>query len=62
MQFRGSAARANYLSSDRIDAQFACKVCRPNLSSCNFLHGQPRLVYVYPVQKVDHIDVHTDTD
>ena len=72
--FRGSSARASYLSSDRIDAQFACKeVCRsmskPTVSSwkalkrvCRFLHGRPRLVYVYPVQKVDHIDVYTDTD
>ena len=72
--FRGSSARASYLSSDRIDAQFACKeVCRsmskPTVSSwralkrvCRFLHGRPRLVYVYPAQKVAHIDVYTDTD
>ncbi len=72
--FRGAAARANYLSADRIDAQFACKeVCRsmssPTTQSwkamkriCRFLNGAPRLVYMYPRQRVSCIDVYTDTD
>ena len=72
--FRGAAARGNYLSADRPDAQFACKeVCRfmssPSSDSwtalkriCRFLNGRPRLVYVYPRQQVDRIDVYVDTD
>ena len=72
--FRGAAARGNYLAADRIDAQFACKeVCRhmskPTAESwkalkriCRFLNGCPRLVYTYPRQHVDCIDVYTDTD
>ena len=72
--FRGSAARSNYLCADRVDIQFAGKeVCRymaeptPNAWNsvkriCRFLVGQPRLVYTYPKQTIDHIDVYTDTD
>ncbi len=72
--FRGAAARANYLAADRIDAQFACKeICRsmskPTTQSwralkrvCRFLNGVPRLVYTYPRQRVECIDVYTDTD
>ena len=29
---------------------------------CRYLHGVPRLVYVYPQQTVEGIDVYTDTD
>ncbi len=72
--FRGSAARGNYVSADRIDCQFACKeVCRwmskPTQQSwkalkrlCRYLSGLPRLVYVYRQQCADCIDVYTDTD
>jgi hypothetical protein len=72
--FRGSAARGNYLAADRIDAQYACKeVCRwmskPTAHAwtalkrvCRFLRGVPRLVYRYPQQTVDSVDVYTDTD
>ena len=72
--FRGSAARANYLAADRLDAQFACKeVCRWMSSPserawqalkriCRFLQGLPRVVYTYPQQTVDDVDVYTDTD
>ena len=72
--FRGAAARGNYLAADRIDAQFACKeVCRwmssPSEHSwkalkriCRFLRGVPRLVYTYPRQVAEGIDVYTDTD
>ena len=72
--FRGSAARANYLSADRIDIQFAAKeVCRwmakPSEQSwaalkrlCRYLVGLPRLVYVFRWQEVKSLDVYTDTD
>ncbi len=72
--FRGSAARANYLSADRIDCQFAAKeVCRwmaaPTEQSwaalkrlCRYLVGLPRMVYVYRWQKVQSVEVFTDTD
>ena len=72
--FRSAAARGNYLSADRIDAQFGCKeICRwmssPTQMSwkalkrlARFFAGAPRLVYVYRQQDVSHIDVYTDTD
>ena len=72
--FRGSAARGNYISADRIDCQFACKeVCRwmskPNEQSwralkrlVRYLSGLPRLVYVYRQQQASCVDVYTDTD
>ena len=72
--FRGSAARGNYLAADRPDAQFACKeVCRwmsgPSEQAWTalkrvgrFLSSAPRLVYTYPQQTVEGIDVYTDTD
>ena len=72
--FRGAAARGNYLASDRLDVQFACKeVCRwmahPTLHSwkalkriCRYLNRAPRLVYVFKRQSVDSVDVYTDTD
>ena len=67
--FRGASARGNYLAADRIDAQFACKeICRhmstPTELSWKalkrvgrYFYGKPRLVYVYPKQSVDHIDI-----
>ena len=72
--YRGAAARANYLSADRMDVQFAAKeICRfmsaPTQHSwqalkrlCRYLVGLPRLVYCYAWQDVDSIDVYTDTD
>ena len=72
--FRGSAARGNYLSADRIDIQFAAKeICRsmalPTSLSwralkrlSRYLSGKPRLVYVYRRQVLDTIDVYVDTD
>ena len=72
--FRGAAARANYLAADRLDGQFACKeVCRwmskPTEHAWQalkrigrFLRGSPRLVYTYPQQTADCVDVYTDTD
>ena len=72
--FRGSAARANYLSADRIDCQYACKeVCRSMSSPTEqswkalkrigrYLCGKPRLVYSYRRQELSAIDVYVDTD
>ena len=72
--FRGSAARANYLSADRVDCQFAAKeICRwmsaPSEQSwaalkrlCRYLVGLPRMVYVHKWQRVRGIEVYTDTD
>ena len=72
--FRGAAARANYLSADRIDCEYACKeICRymakPTTHAfqvlkrlCRYLVGTPRLVYVFPLQAVDSIDIYVDTD
>jgi hypothetical protein len=72
--FRGAAARGNYLAADRMDAMFACKeICRwmskPSEHSwlalkrvCRFFAGRPRLVYKYPQQSVEEVDVYTDTD
>ena len=72
--YRGLAARANYLAADRVDVQFASKeVCRwmsaPTCSGwtglkrlTRSLYGMPRLVYLYPWQEIDAIDVYVDTD
>ena len=72
--YRAASARCNYVSSDRPDAQFACKeVCRwmsspttlawQNLKRlCRYFSGAPRLVFKFPRQTVDHLDTYTDTD
>ena len=72
--FRGSAARGNYLSADRVDAQVACKgVCRwmskPSAQAwkslkrvCRFFNSAPRLVYMFKQQSVSSTDVYVDTD
>ena len=72
--FRALAARANYLAQDRIDLQFAAKeACRymsaPTESSeaalkrlGRYLPGHKRLVYKYPFQRAENIDVYSDTD
>lgn len=66
---RGAAARTNYVASDRIDAQYACKqVCRdmstPAMHAfksrkrlCTNFLGAPRLVYEFPRQVINYIDV-----
>lgn len=72
--FRGSAARSNYLSADRLDCQDACKeVCRSMSSPTEqrwkalnrlgrYLCGLPPLVYTYRTQEINAIDVYVDTD
>ena len=68
--YRATAARANYLAADRVDCQFAAKeICRwmsaPTQGSWNalkrlarYLWGLPRLVFTYPWQTVDAIDIY----
>ena len=72
--FRALAARANYLAQDRIDLQFSAKeICRfmssPTETSREalkwlgrFLLGHKRVVYSYPFQRAEGIDVYSDTD
>ena len=72
--FRGAAARANYLALDRLDLQFGAKeICRWMASPtelswtalkrlCRFLVGLPRLVYRYPWQEANSVEVYSDTD
>ena len=73
-EFRGHAARGNYLSSDRVDLQYAAKeICRfmssPTETSAGalkrmgrYLLDHKRLVYTYPWQEASGIDVYSDTD
>ena len=73
-EFRGLSARGNYLSADRVDIQFAAKeICRfmssPTDTSMvalkrmgRYLLGHQRLVYTYPWQTAEGIDVYSDTD
>jgi len=72
--FRGAAARANYLAQDRMDVQFSAKeICRSMASPseqawgamkrlCRYLVGLPRLIYLFPWQRVEAVDVYVDTD
>ena len=72
--FRGLPARANYLAADRIDLQYsATEVCRfmsaPSETSVaamkrmgRYLLGHQRLVWTYPWQRAEGIDVYSDTD
>ena len=73
-EFRGQAARSNYLAADRIDLQFGAKeICRfmssPTETSVaamkrlgRYLLGHKRLVWTYPWQEAEGIDVYSDTD
>ena len=72
--FRAFAARANYLSADRPDCQYAAKeICRwmsapTELSMAalkrlgRYLLGRPRLVFKYPFQEADSVECYSDTD
>ena len=72
--YRAVVARCNYLAADRPDCQFASKeVCRwmsaPTELSLKgvkrigrYLKGRKRLVFKYPWQAVDTVDVYSDTD
>ena len=73
-EFRAPAARVNYLEQDRIDIQFPAKeVCRfvGSLTETSkaavkrmgrYLIGHKRMVYTYPFQRAEGIDVYSDTD
>ena len=68
------AARSNYLSADRIDLQFAAKEISRFMSALTetsvaaikrlgrYLLGHKRLVWTYPFQRAEGIDVYSDTD
>jgi len=72
--YRGSAARCNYLSSDRPDIQYPSKeVCRFMAAPTElglgalkrigrYLNDRRRLVFHYPFQSADAIHVYSDTD
>jgi len=72
--FRGVSARCNYVSNDRPDVNFAAKeVCRAMASPTTlslgalkrlgrYFNDRRRLVYAYPFQRADGIQVYTDTD
>ena len=72
--FRALAARANYLSADRPDCQYAAKeICRWMSSPTElamtalkrlgrYLVGKPRMVFKYGFQSADSIDCYSDTD
>ncbi len=72
--FRAVAARANYLAMDRPECQYYAKeVCRwmaaPTESSVaalkrfgRYLEGRRRLVFLYPWQDADCLDIYSDTD
>lgn len=71
--FRGSAAIATYLSADMIDLNFAAtEICRfmstPTEGGIRgstrfgrYLGGKKRLLYTYPRQTVEKIDIYSDT-
>ena len=77
-QFRGVAARANYMSQDRIDTQYASKeisryMSRPRISSwdklkrlARYLVEHPRVVWKFDgadkISDGDYIDVFSDSD
>ena len=72
--YRAVAARANYLAADRPDLHFAAKeVCRWMSSPTEqglkalkrlgrYLEGRRRLVYSYPWQTCQSLEVYSDTD
>ena len=72
--YRAVAARGNYLAADRPELQFSAKeVCRfmskPTELSLRalkrlgrFIEGHRRLVYSYPWQTAEKIDIYSDTD
>ena len=72
--FRALAARANYLSTDRMDIQFAVKECcrgmaAPQVGHWNklkrlarYLLGRPRMVWEYGWQGIEPITSYSDSD
>ena len=73
-EYRGLAARANYVSADRVDLQYSSKECCRFMSAPGtlaqgalkrlgrYVLKHKRLVYKYPWQEATHIDVYGDTD
>ncbi len=72
--FRSVAARGNYLAADRPDIQFGCKeICRwmaqPSQGGVRavkrlgrYLEGHRRVVFRYPFQDAESVEVYSDTD
>ena len=72
--FRAVAARCNYLAADRPEAQFASKeICRwmanPSVMGLQalkrlgrFLEGHKRVVWEFPFQDAEDVEVYSDTD
>ena len=73
--FRSMAARCNFMASDRVDLQFACKeICRRMSSPCDgdwsglkqvarYLKAHPRMLMEFKYQKpVKELTVLVDTD
>ena len=73
-KFRGDSARGNYLSSHRPDNLFAAQeICRFMSKPTDvaqtavkrlgrYLRRRPRLVWQYPYQRADRLEVYSDTD
>ena len=73
-EFRAVAARANYVSADRVDIQFASKETCRFMSSPGtlvkdalkrlgrYILKHKRLVYKFPWQSANHVDIYSDTD
>ena len=73
-KYRMIAARANYLSTDRMDIQFAVKECcrgmaAPQIGHWNklkrlarYLLGRPRVVWEYRWQGIEPITSYSDSD
>jgi len=73
-KFRGLAARANYLSADRPDCQFAAKeTCRWMAAPTElamaalkrlgrYLIGRPRMVFTFKFQEAETLECYSDTD
>ena len=73
-KFRGIVARANYLSSDRMDIQYAVKECCRGMASpqrrhwtmlkrlARYLLGRSRMIWEYQWQGVEQIQSYSDSD
>ena len=73
-RFRALAARANYLSADRIDVLYAAKeVCRfmakpTDLAMgalkrlARYLRARPRMLFDFEFQEAEGIEAYTDKD
>ena len=73
-RYRMMAARANYLSTDRVDIQFAVKECCRGMAApevrhwnmlkrlARYLAGRPRMVWEYGWQGAEQVSAYSDSD